>query len=167
MVISCNSIGCVSAAENTTRIRSAKPDWNKAQARFMQNLSMEKERGNTSTFDPSPFASPFGYNMPMKGDTRCPFGSGNINRSPDNYACRQIYLRSYTFSKDEENNKSTIVEKTKRWFNKKKKGKSKAKGKYSFCVETFLKFLLCCITEVDVQAQRPAASTNNISRLRR
>ncbi|KAL9341009.1 hypothetical protein Peur_067228 [Populus x canadensis] len=147
------------SAGNSSRILSAKPEWDKLQARFMQSLSIEKER-ERSTAIPTHIASslsfhPFGYHKVTEvGGEIFSFGS-DIAGSPDNYVCRQRYLRSYVFKREEESNKS-VVQKVKRFFKDKKKGEGKARGKSgntnscSF-YDTCLKFLLCSIVKVDVQ----------------
>ncbi|CAK7339492.1 unnamed protein product [Dovyalis caffra] len=170
-MVSCHSLTRAST-ENQSRIRSAKPEWDKLQARFIKSFNMEKEEEDSIT-TPTRIASSlsfpaFGYSKVTKeGDKIYSFGS-DITGSPDIFVCRQRYLRSYVFTREEENNKSNNdntkggLEKIKRWFEVKKKGKGKAKGKPEItnpcsCSDTCLKFLLRYIPKADVQTEGPVA----------
>ncbi|KAL3583409.1 hypothetical protein D5086_014470 [Populus alba] len=95
-----------------------------------KSLSIEKERERRTAI-PTHIASslsfhPFGYHkLTEVGGEIFSFGS-DIAGSPDNYVCRQRYLRSYVFTREEESNKS-FVQKVKRLFKGKKKGREKQK----------------------------------------
>lgn len=171
--MSCSSLSCVKA-ENTVRILSAKPEWHKAQARFMRSLCMENEGKKSSS------ASPFGYyRVSMEGDHKIfSFGSDiTAAGSPDIFVFRQRYLRSYQLTREEDNSK-TISDRMKRWLEEKKKkkkkreavtGKSKSnklKSTSRSCTETCFKFLFCFVAKVDVHHQAfqsHAASPINFS----
>ncbi|KAJ6419999.1 hypothetical protein OIU84_030010 [Salix udensis] len=102
----------------------------------------------TSAEKSSSRISHFGYQKVTEEDGKIfSFGSDSTG-SPDNYVCRQRYLRSYVFTREEEGSKS-VVGKFKRLFRQKKKGKSGNANSCSFS-DTCLKFL-GCIVKADVQ----------------
>ena len=117
--------------DGPARILSAKPEWHsKELSRFQRNLTIEKER--------SEHASSLGYNNNNNGTVPTKEGvvSSEHNRSPDAYLLRQRYLRSYTFTREddetniddskmsEENTICTMIKvvfkKSKKWFDMKK-----------------------------------------------
>ncbi|KAJ9170805.1 hypothetical protein P3X46_018881 [Hevea brasiliensis] len=164
--MSCSSLSCVKA-ENPVRILSAKPEWHKAQARFMRSLCMEKEGKKRATCAYS--ASPFGYyRMSMEGDHKVfSFGSDITDTgSPDSYVFRQRYLRSYQLTREEENSKTKDKKKKKRGESTGKSKSNKLATTSRSCVETCFKFLFCFVAKVDVHHQafqKQAASASNFS----
>ncbi|KAB5547705.1 hypothetical protein DKX38_011111 [Salix brachista] len=147
-----SSHALTSAEKSSSRILSAKPEWDKSQARFLQSFSVAKGDGisakPTDHIASSLSFQHFGYQkVTEEGGKIYPFGSDSTG-SPDNYVCRQRYLRSYVFTREEEGSKS-VVEKFKRLFKQKKAGKSGNANSCSFS-DTCLKFL-CCIVKADVQ----------------
>ncbi|CAN1814845.1 hypothetical protein LINPERHAP1_LOCUS27245 [Linum perenne] len=106
-----------------TITRSAKPDWQKSEAKFLMNLiAKEQEASNCTdvTNDAMIFCEEDGE-----------FGSRNETSSPDTYVWRQMYLRSYTFTREEdheeEEKKMVVLElfrsvskSVKRWMKMKK-----------------------------------------------
>ncbi|KAF9678386.1 hypothetical protein SADUNF_Sadunf07G0029600 [Salix dunnii] len=152
-MMSSHALTSASAEKSSSRILSAKPEWDKLQARFLQSLRIEKEREGISAKPTDHIASSLSFQhlgyqkVTEEGGKIFSFGS-DLTGSPDNYVCRQRYLRSYVFTRDEEGSKS-VVEKFKRLFKHKKKGKSGNANSCSFS-DTCLKFL-CCIVKADGQ----------------
>ncbi|KAJ6378700.1 hypothetical protein OIU78_028845 [Salix suchowensis] len=148
-----SSHALTSAEKSSSRILSAKPEWDKSQARFVQRFSVAKEGDGISAKPTDHIASSlsfqnFGYQkVTEEGGKIFSFGSDSTG-SPDNYVCRQRYLRSYVFTREEEGSKS-VVGKFKRLFKHKKKGKSGNANSFSFS-DTCLKFLRC-IVKADAQ----------------
>ncbi|CAK9158734.1 unnamed protein product [Ilex paraguariensis] len=89
----------------------------------------------------------------MNRDTQSSSSSSPILSSPSrgkSYACRQRYLRSYTFSK-----KESPAQRTKKWLTEKKKQKKEnsnggsGTGSCSF-LDVVFKLLFVCVAKVDV-----------------
>ncbi|CAN0864402.1 hypothetical protein LINGRAHAP2_LOCUS8946 [Linum grandiflorum] len=127
-MMSGNATICVDVAvvdQMMTRRRSAKPEWHNSQAKFIINLcNIEKQRQQLAASNVIFSSSHFVYEE-KKG-----FGSRNDTSSPDSYVWRQRFLRSYTFTREEdylEKKKKMVVglftrvlKNMERWINKAK-----------------------------------------------
>ncbi|KAK2657316.1 hypothetical protein Ddye_010368 [Dipteronia dyeriana] len=136
-------------------------EWAESDARFLIKLSMKKDNDHQTK-------------MMMKSDQEEGLGyfrlvSSSSERSletPDRFAVRQRYLRSYTFVKEEEENSkestkkkiiNKLILKNKKINNNNNNNNIKAAGKKiegtcSSLVRHCFKFMLSCVAQVDVHA---------------
>ncbi|CAL1380409.1 unnamed protein product [Linum trigynum] len=168
--MSCNSKVCVDVENQFPQRRSVKPEWHKAHARFIINLCMEKERAaNCNNSVASSFSSSSYSSLRAEAEEGSIYGSWftggskNNTSSPDAYVWRQRYLRSYTFTREEESSNErkkkgvhgVVLKRVKRWTNQMFEGSTtategKKKKKSSSTVDGCLKFLLSFVAQVDV-----------------
>jgi hypothetical protein len=105
------AIGCVDARVPVRASYVSLYKWPESDAEFVKSVAMARRHQG----DQSPAAVPSYYNgsasMRRSGELFLPAAAGERHCSPrvvDSYSCRQMYLRSYTFSKKKE----TVPERT-------------------------------------------------------
>ncbi|KAK9285065.1 hypothetical protein L1049_024250 [Liquidambar formosana] len=122
--------GCVDA-QNPVKVSLMKLHrWAEADAEFLRLVSISKDKESSS---PNPAATPTRYESSI--------------------ASRQRYLRSYTFSKQEE---KSVAQRTIKWFKEKpkttrsaSKNRTSARGSCTF-LDAVFNFLFTCVAKVDV-----------------
>ncbi|KAF0924042.1 hypothetical protein E2562_008371 [Oryza meyeriana var. granulata] len=101
------AIGCVDARVPVRASYVSLYKWPESDAEFVRSVAMARRQGDPPE---SPTVAHYGY-YNGSGSMRRGGGGGEGYCSPrvvDSYSCRQIYLRSYTFSKKKE----TVPERT-------------------------------------------------------
>ncbi|KAJ0097910.1 hypothetical protein Patl1_28844 [Pistacia atlantica] len=130
------------------RVRKLR-EWAESDALFLRKLSMTKEDEEDHKSDKfSPPPPPLGF-VSRSVSEPC------RQSLDERFACRQRYLRSYTFGKDPED-KVTIIGKSKKYWLKLKKlndMNTGDKGEEATCnslLKGGFKFLFLCIAQVDI-----------------
>ncbi|XP_040380568.1 uncharacterized protein LOC102717802 [Oryza brachyantha] len=103
-----SAIGCVDARVPVRASYVNLYKWPESDAEFVRSVAMARRQGEPPE---SPAVAHHGYYCNGSGSMRRGGGVGEGYCSPrvvDSYSCRQIYLRSYTFSKKKE----TVPERT-------------------------------------------------------
>ncbi|EES18921.1 hypothetical protein BDA96_09G022500 [Sorghum bicolor] len=118
MAAGCNckaAIGCVDARAPVRASYVSLYKWPESDAEFVKSVAMARRHGGGGGGQESPAASAsyhYYYNgsgsMRNSGELLTPAAGYCSPRVVDSYSCRQMYLRSYTFSKKKE----TVPERT-------------------------------------------------------